>query len=205
MRKAISLIATLILSYTATAVGLVAEFAGQPWGTPVKIFGVVFGAAATLATILELIKLLGVFISTQLSSILFMSSSLAIIGWLISIGEISGWLSFGLAGGFGMVWSLLVIRLLARYAQFSVIFGELFALASGYQIRHYIGKKGLLVDEDEHIQVNLIDLRNVTLCVKELGFPAREAKTAAEYACLEYPDSPLEDKVKYALKSLNKN
>lgn len=193
MRRFLSLIIVLILSYSAVAIGAVKD-----WRT-VEIIGIIFGVAVILAIILELLKLVGLFISNSLSSMLFVASSLAIVGLLVKYGELAGIVAYATTAGLSITLGLLVIRKLAEWSYSSLIISELFAFLSNYKIRYYIGERGL-VSRQAQITYNM-DFKNLVVVLRQnFQFNAKEAKEAALHAVRELPaNAPLEDKIKKAL------
>ena len=108
------------------------------------------------------------------------------------------------ANHMGIAFFLIVFRKLAQWAQTSMIFGEVFQFASNYKIRSYL-TDGSLIDKKDAQVIN-IDFKNVTLVLRQMGYPNDEAKEAATYALAETQvDTPLEEKVKKALSYFDQN
>lgn len=194
MKKALSLFMVLVLSYVALAVAVV-----QGWQT-VKVVSMVFAVAVSLAILLEIVKLIGFFISNSASSILYVLVALGLVGVLSWYGEVPVFAGYATGTTLGAVLLLLMIRKLAKWAQRSVVGGEVFGFMSNYEIRSYISK-GTIVPKEQQINLTL-DYRNIIVVLKSLGFQANEAKDAAQYVLSELPDASQDDKIREAIKFL---
>jgi len=192
MKRILSLFVVLVLSYAAIVIGIARE------SQTIKIVGMVFGAAVLLAIVLEIIKLVGLFISKSLSSMLFVATGLGIVGLLAWQGQITGIVAFTSTIILSIALSFLVIRKLAEWSYSSLIIGEIFSLVSSYRIHSYIGNHGLVSKED--IANQNADYNNLIVLLRQnLKFNAKEAKEAATYACKQLPSASLENKLKEAL------
>ncbi len=198
MKKALTLIFLLILSYTAVAVGRVNEI------QPLWYAGLGFGAAVLLAMVIGVIKMTGRFMSQSVSSGFFVTVALAIVGVLSWQSVIPAFLGYSVGTILGICLFMIVFRKLAQWAQTSMIFGEVFQFVSAYQVRSYLTKETLVEKQD--MQVINIDFKNVCLVLKQMGYQAGEAKEAATYALAESTSKePLEDKIKRALQYFGEN
>ena len=197
MRKFLSLVVVFILSYITLAVAVL-----QGWQS-VKVIAMIFAVAVTLAIILEIVKLIGFFISSSISSILYCLVALGLVGVLSFYGEIPALAAYLAGAGFSVASFLLIFRKLARVAQKSVVFGEVFQLVSAYRIRSYF-EGDSLIEKETKINID-VDSKNVyVLLTEQMGFPKKVAREATIHALSGLSaDTPIEEKVKSALKYLN--
>lgn len=197
MKRAIILLILLVISYAVVVVGMLRENEAL-WYT-----GIGFGCAVALAVILGIVKMVWRFMARSITSILFVLTSLVILGVLSWYGLISAFIGYAIGTVFGVVLFWLVFRKLANWAEKSMLFGEIFSFLTNYKIRSYLTKAGM-VDKETKIIYN-VDYRNIVLVLtKQLGYSAEEAEEAAQYAVSESEaDKPIEHKIGEALKFLD--
>jgi len=195
MKKIFTFILLSIVSYAVMVVGRLQEH-------PVLMYlGVVVGGALALGFLVWLVRMTAKFVGWAFTSVLYLLSAMAVLGILSWKGVIPGIVGFGAGAFLGGCLLLVLVRRLGRWAQKSIIGGEVFSFASGYQIKSYICRD-TIVDRETAITIN-VDFKNIVLVLKELGFPAVEAKKAATYALAELPsDLSLDDRIKEAIKFL---
>lgn len=198
MKKALTLVLLLILSYVVVVVGRINEWQA------VWYAGLGFGAAVLLAMVIGAIKLAGKFVSESVSSAFFVLVALGIVGVLSWQSIIPAFLGYAVGTALGIALVLILFRKLAQWAQKSMLFGEVFQFASNYKIRSYLADDSLIDKRDA--QVINIDFKNITLVLKQLGYPNQEAEEAANFAMTETQvNTPIEDKVKKALSYFEKD
>lgn len=197
MKRALTLIILLILSYAVVVSGRIQEIEA------IWYSGLVFGCAVVLVIILALFKMMCRFMSRSLTSMLFTFTALAIVGVLSWFGKINAFVGYATGMVFGIAFFWVFFRKLAGWAQRSMLFGEVFQFTSGYKIRSYLTKE-TLVPKEVAMTLN-VDFKNITLLLREqMGYPATEAKEAAAYAIEETSaDATIEEKVKAALKYMD--
>ncbi len=197
MKRALTLIVLLIISYAVVVSGRIQEIEA------IWYSGLVFGCAVVLVIILALFKMACRFLSRSLTSMLFTFTALVIVGLLSWFGKINAFVGYATGMVFGVALFWVFFRKLAGWAQRSMLFGEVFQFASNYKIRSYLTKE-TLVPKEVAMTLN-VDFKNITLLLREqMGYPAIEAKEAAAYAIEETEsDATIEDKVKKALNYLD--
>lgn len=197
MKRALTLILLLIISYAVVVSGRIQEI------DAIWYAGLVFGCAVALVIILALFKMMCRFMSRSLTSMLFTFTALAIVGVLSWFGKINAFVGYATGMVFGIALFWVFFRKLAGWAQRSMLFGEVFQFTSGYKIRSYL-TKDTLIPKETAVTLN-VDFKNLTLILREqLGYPASDAKEAAAYAIEETKaDDTIEEKVKKALSYLD--
>jgi len=109
-------------------------------------------------------------------------------------------------GGFviGLLMLLTFVRFISRHAQNSMLFGEIFAFFTGYQVRNFIDKQKIVSKESITEEHN--DYKNIVAVLKNSGLDSHEAKSAANYAiAMTDEDDSLEDKITQAFLYHGKN
>lgn len=189
-----------VLGFIALAIG---SYASMAWGAlqehPFILYaGMTVAGMLALGMVVWLLRLTARFMGWAMTSVLYLGGALAVIGLLSYHEVIPAIAGFG-AGAFLSACLLLVfMRRLARWGMKSLIGGEVFSFASGYQIKSYIGRD-TIIEKDTAITLN-VDFKNIVLVLKELGYDGEERKQAAIYALEHSPaNEPIEDKIKTAL------
>lgn len=197
MKRALTLIVLLILSYVAVAIGKL-QGIDALWYA-----GLGFGCAVLLAMVLGVFKLVAHFIGNSLTSILFTFTSLVIVGVLAYFGKVNAFVGYTVGTVCGVMLFLMMFRKLAKWAQGSMIFGEVFSFVSNYKVRSYLYQNR--IESAENMNVYNVDYKNLILVLNEqMGYSTVEAKKAASYAISELPvQSSFEDKVRESLKYLS--
>ena len=105
----------------------------------------------------------------------------------------------GIVAGFLLAISLL--RNLGKWAQKSVMFGEMFSFITSYKIKSYLEKDRIIPVEDK------LDLEkergDLIATLINLDYSPKDSKQMADYAMKEIPNANIEDKLKRALQFNN--
>lgn len=195
MKRILAFILIAIASYASMVVGKLQEH-------PFWLYlGMVVAGMLALGLVVWLVKLTAKFIGWALTSVLYLVGAMAVIGLLSWYGKIPTIAGFGAGVLLSGCLLLTFMRRLAKWAQTSMFFGEVFQFLSAYQIRSYIHNDTLVPKEQ---QINLtLDFKNIVVVLKQLGFPTSEAKEAATYVFSELPsDTSQNDRIREAIKFL---
>jgi hypothetical protein len=151
----------------------------------------------SLALVIMVLKRILHTIQVSLISTLFISTAtiiLIVLAHYKVLNSIVGVLT-GITAGFLMAVSLL--RNLGRWAQKSVMFGEVFSFITSYRVKGYIDGNRIIPEEDK---LNFDKERGDLIAIlMNLKYSSKEAKERADYAFAEVPNANFEDKVKRAL------
>ncbi len=199
MRRVLTFIALAITSLIITAWG---EIQQHP---AVMYAGIIIGGFIGLAIVVFIIKWLWRLIGKSLTSTLFLLLSGAIIYTLAWHEILSPVISLVLGVSVGFMLLLVLIRSLGKYAQTSMIFGEIFSFFTGYQLKSYLTRESIMSAEEREVERN--DYKNIqVILVQNLGFDKKEAKEAAAYVIENTPlEASIEDKIQTALKYCGRN
>lgn len=195
MKRFLTFLLIAIASYISMVIGKLQE---HPF---LLYLGVVVGGMLALGLVVWLVKLTAKFIGWAMASVLYLVSGLAVTGLLTWNNVIPSFAGFIIAVVFSTTLSIILIRRLAKWAQKSLLGGELFSFISNYQLKSFI-HKDTIIDKDTVITYN-IDYKNVVVVLRTLDYSKADASEAAKYAIQEVPiDQPIEAKVKKALNYL---
>ena len=152
-----------------------------------------------------LIKILWRLIGKSLTSLVFMTALAGIcftLSWHKLINPLAG-LCVGLITGLAI--AILLIRMVGSKAQYSIIFGEIFAFLTSYMVKAYIKRETIQTAEDVEAENN--DYKNIVLVLSnQMGYTKQQAKLAADYVMQTLPlKSSLEEKIKQALQFKGRN
>jgi len=190
-----------ILSFLAiTVASVVIMIVGQAQEHKALLYiGVVIGGLVGLAIIVYLVKFLCRTIGSSITSTVFLIACGIVVTVLIAQGIISTAVAYPTGIFLGFMLSASIIRAIAKRAESSFLFGDMFAWASGYQIRAYI-KHNALTPKTEAINEHN-DYKNLVHILKRsLGLSKIDAEKAAEYAVMITPvNASIEDKLQSAL------
>lgn len=198
MKKVFWLILISIASYVSMVVGRMNDY-------PILVYlGVAIGCALALGLVVWLLKMTAKFVGWATTSLLYLFMALVIMGFLVWYDVVPAFVCYIMGVVFSACLALTFIRRLARWAQKSMVGGEIFSFLSNYQIRSFIKDDTLIPKET---QVNLsLDYKNIIVVLKDLGFNTSSAKDAATYVVSELPaNASFEDRVREAIKYLGDN
>lgn len=159
--------------------------------------GLIIGGIITLALVVVMIKAIFRFFKFIFTNTLYLSLATIVIGFLtfksvlpVQIGIVSCVVT-------SILLTLAVVRGIARKAQTSKLFNELFSWVTGYRIELTKEEKVIKTKEskDDDVYDALIAMR----------YSKQEARQASDYANDEKPDADLEDRVKCALTFIGSN
>jgi len=197
LKRIFILVGTAIASYISIVYGYLENH-------PLVLYiGIAVACIIGLGILVWLMKKTAQFIGWAFSSMLYVLISLVIVGvllWNDVIPAFAGYISAILLSVFLIV---SLVRNLSRWAQRSIIGGEIFAFLSNYQIRSYLDRGGrTLVDKDAAYAYNE-DYKNIVYILRGLKYTKSEAQDAAVYAVREtLINQSIEDKVRVALNYL---
>lgn len=195
LRRIFIIVGTAIASYISIAVGVLQE---HPFW---MYLGIVVGAILGIGIVVWLMKLTARFIGWAMSSALYTTLALTIVGLLIwndVIPAFAGYVTAILLSAFLV---LSIVRNISRWAQSSIIGGEIFSFISNYKIRSYILGNNV-IDKETAYTYNE-DYHNIITILRGLKYTKIESQDAARYAVTNtYVNQSIEDKVRIALNYL---
>lgn len=157
--------------------------------------GLAIGILLTLVLTVYLIKTLLKLTKYSFASLLFVLLSGIILYALSRQNVITPVISYFTGIALGVLLLLVIMRWIARKSHTSLLFGEVFAFATGYQVKAFV-RHDRIAGKDECESENN-DIKNIILVLhQQFGYSRKEAEAAAEYAVNETEMSaPLEDKI----------
>lgn len=193
MKRILMLVLAAVASYAAMVIGKLQEH-------PVLLYlGMTLAAMLVLGLMVWLAKLVARFIGWAMTSAVYLTAGLGIVGLLSWNDLIPNIIGYSVAMVFSTALCLVFIRRLARWAQKSLLWGEVFSFVSNYQLKSYINRDKI-VDRETAITYN-VDYKNIVVVLRSMDIGKEEAKEAAVYAIEQAPaEQPIEAKIKLALK-----
>jgi len=209
MKRILSFIAITVASVVIMIVGQAQEHKALLY------IGVVIGGLVGLAIIVYLAKFLCRTIGSSITSTVFLIACGVVVTVLIAQGIISTAVAYPTGIFLGFMLSASIIRAIAKRAESSFLFGDMFAWVTSYEIRAYIRdmfawvtsyeirayiRHGTLTPKAEAINEH-DDYKNLVHVLKRsLGLSKIDAEKAAEYAVMITPiNASIEDKLQSAL------
>lgn len=193
MKRLLSFVAITISSVVLMIVGQAQEHQSLVY------IGVVIGGLLGITLIVHLGKFLCRIIGSHLTSTAFLIACAITITILTAQGIISIAIAYPAGIAIGFMLSIAIIRAVAKRAETSFLFGDMFSWATGYEIRAYIRNDVLTAKQDAVSDHN--DFKNIShILQRSLGLSKNDAEKAAEYAVMITPtNAPIEDKIQSAL------
>lgn len=196
IRRILGIIVVAIGSYIAVAVGILQDH------TVLLYSGMVVAGILTLGLVVWLVKVTARFIGWAFTSVLYLMAAMAIVGYVTWQGMIPAFAGFMLGCLLGVCLVMVIIRRLAKWAQNSILWSEVYSFLSAYEIRSFL-VKDTIVDRDTNYSMT-VDFKNVVLVLRDMQFSKAEARDAAMFACEKTGvNEPIEAKIQKALYYLN--